>query len=255
VALIGANGAGKTTTLRTISGLNRPTHGEVWFSGRRIDQAAPSSIVRAGAVHIQAGRGLFPQMSVYENMLMGAYLCRDKNLIGHNLENIREGDEVLVVGGGDSAAEYAYSICDGNRTTLTYRRESFSRLNPENLQQVEAACARGALTLKMGVDIENLSESEDGRPTAHFVDGSTKTVDKIVYAIGGVAPTDFLKKCGVPVDAKGFAVYDPQTHVTETDGLYVAGDIAAPIGGSIAAALNHGHQIAAHIRQRLDALG
>jgi len=86
VALIGANGAGKTTALRTISGLNRPTNGEVWFSGQRIDQAPPSSIVRAGAVHIQERRGLFPQMSVYENMLMGAYLCKNKNQIGHNLE-------------------------------------------------------------------------------------------------------------------------------------------------------------------------
>jgi branched-chain amino acid transport system ATP-binding protein len=86
VALIGANGAGKTTVLRTISGLNIPTSGEIWFLGERINGAPPSHIVKMGTVHIQERRGLFPQMSVYENMLMGAYLCKDKTEIGRNLE-------------------------------------------------------------------------------------------------------------------------------------------------------------------------
>ena len=86
VALIGANGAGKTTVLRTISGLNIPTSGEIWCLGERINGVPPSRFVKMGIVHIQERRGLFPQMSVYENMLMGAYLCKDKTEIGRNLE-------------------------------------------------------------------------------------------------------------------------------------------------------------------------
>ena len=86
VALIGANGAGKTTVLRTISGLNIPTSGEIWFLGEGIHGVPPSRIVKMGIVHIQERRGLFPQMNVYENMLMGAYLCKDKNEVGRNLE-------------------------------------------------------------------------------------------------------------------------------------------------------------------------
>jgi branched-chain amino acid transport system ATP-binding protein len=60
VALVGAYGAGKTTVMRTFSGLNRPTSGEIWFSGRRIDHASSSSIVKAGVIHIQERRGPFP---------------------------------------------------------------------------------------------------------------------------------------------------------------------------------------------------
>ena len=60
VALIGANGSGKTTLLKTVSGLNVPKSGEIWFSGVRIDGVSPSRIVKMGLVHIQEGRGIFP---------------------------------------------------------------------------------------------------------------------------------------------------------------------------------------------------
>ncbi len=86
VALIGANGAGKTTVLRTISGLNVPTYGEIYFFGQRIEGASPAQIVKMGVIHIPERRELFPQMSVYENMLMGAYLCNDKKQIEMNLQ-------------------------------------------------------------------------------------------------------------------------------------------------------------------------
>ncbi len=73
VALIGANGAGKTTLLNTISGLLRPASGSVEFLGKRIDGLAPHSIVELGISHIPEGRKLFPDMSVRENLEMGAY--------------------------------------------------------------------------------------------------------------------------------------------------------------------------------------
>jgi branched-chain amino acid transport system ATP-binding protein len=73
VTLIGANGAGKSTTLRTISGLLRPRHGTIALGGRRLDTGAPHRIAAAGIRHVPEGRRLFPNMTVRENLLMGAY--------------------------------------------------------------------------------------------------------------------------------------------------------------------------------------
>ena len=76
VALVGANGAGKTTLLNTISGLLRPASGSVEFLGKRIDGLKSHSIVELGMSHIPEGRKLFPEMSVRENLEMGAYTKR-----------------------------------------------------------------------------------------------------------------------------------------------------------------------------------
>ncbi|MCL6517532.1 ABC transporter ATP-binding protein [Alicyclobacillus sp.] len=76
VALVGANGAGKTTTLRTISGLLRPRQGEVRFLGRPIHTLPAHAIVDLGISHVPEGRGLFPMMTVEENLLLGAHLPR-----------------------------------------------------------------------------------------------------------------------------------------------------------------------------------
>src|SRR6188474_3276196 len=72
VTLLGANGAGKSTTLRTISGLIRPTTGEIWFEGSRIDTLSPEQIVRLGISHVPEGRRIFPGLTVRENMMLGA---------------------------------------------------------------------------------------------------------------------------------------------------------------------------------------
>jgi branched-chain amino acid transport system ATP-binding protein len=71
-ALVGANGAGKTTLMRVISGLLQPSAGEIWYGDKRIDGMKPEFIVAAGVVHVPEGRRLFPRMSVYENLLVGA---------------------------------------------------------------------------------------------------------------------------------------------------------------------------------------
>jgi branched-chain amino acid transport system ATP-binding protein len=84
VALIGANGAGKTTLLNTISGLIRPAAGSIDFLGERIDGLPSHSIVELGISHIPEGRNLFPDMSILENLEMGAYpkrVWKDKEKI------------------------------------------------------------------------------------------------------------------------------------------------------------------------------
>lgn len=77
VTLVGANGAGKSTLLRTISALEKPSGGSITYNGVRIDGASPESIVNAGICHSPEGRRVFAEMSVHENLELGAYLRRD----------------------------------------------------------------------------------------------------------------------------------------------------------------------------------
>jgi branched-chain amino acid transport system ATP-binding protein len=88
VTLIGSNGAGKTTILRAISGLKAPASGEIWFEGARIDGRSPQSIVKLGIVQVPQGRGLFPYMTVAENLKLGAFLRKDKKAIAKDLETV-----------------------------------------------------------------------------------------------------------------------------------------------------------------------
>jgi branched-chain amino acid transport system ATP-binding protein len=73
VSLLGANGSGKSTVLKAVSGLKKLTRGEIWFQGKRIDGKAPQEIILKGIAHVPERRGLFPYMTVFENLLMGAY--------------------------------------------------------------------------------------------------------------------------------------------------------------------------------------
>jgi branched-chain amino acid transport system ATP-binding protein len=86
VTLIGSNGAGKTTTLRAISGLKHPTTGEINFNGQRIDKLPAYKINALGIAMVPEGRRVFPQMTVLENLLLGAFLRKDKDDIQKDLE-------------------------------------------------------------------------------------------------------------------------------------------------------------------------
>ncbi len=86
VTLIGANGAGKTTTLRAISGLVRVARGQITFQGKKISNLAPHVIVARGLAHSPEGRGIFPNLSVEENLDIGAFLRRDSVEIARDKE-------------------------------------------------------------------------------------------------------------------------------------------------------------------------
>ena len=88
VTIIGANGAGKSTTLRTISGLEQPSSGEIWFNGERIDALPADKIVARGIAHVPEGRRIFPDLTVEENLRTGAFLRRDKDAIETDLEEV-----------------------------------------------------------------------------------------------------------------------------------------------------------------------
>lgn len=88
VTLIGSNGAGKSTTMRMISGLVRPQEGSVTFDGMPITELAPEKITSIGIAHVPEGRRVFPQMSVMENLEMGAYLRSSRREMADNLEMV-----------------------------------------------------------------------------------------------------------------------------------------------------------------------
>ena len=88
IALIGANGAGKTTTLHTITGLLAPKSGSVLFEGKDITKMPAHKIVTLGMAHVPEGRRVFADLSVYENLLMGAFTRKDKDEIAKTLEMV-----------------------------------------------------------------------------------------------------------------------------------------------------------------------
>jgi branched-chain amino acid transport system ATP-binding protein len=85
VAILGANGAGKTTTLRAISGTVQ-TSGDIVFDGKRIGRRAPESIARLGIAHVPEGRGIYGELSVWENMRLGGVVRRDRNGMKQDVE-------------------------------------------------------------------------------------------------------------------------------------------------------------------------
>lgn len=88
VTLIGSNGAGKTTTLETITGMLKASSGEVLFDGKDITKIPGHEIVKMGMAHVPEGRRVFAQLSVYENLMLGAYTRKDKTEIEKNLKKI-----------------------------------------------------------------------------------------------------------------------------------------------------------------------
>ena len=90
IALIGANGAGKTTTLHTVTGLIQPSHGQIIFDGKDITKIPAHKIVGMGMAHVPEGRRIFQQLTVLENLKLGAYTRKDKSLISATLKMVYE---------------------------------------------------------------------------------------------------------------------------------------------------------------------
>jgi branched-chain amino acid transport system ATP-binding protein len=125
VALIGANGAGKTTTLKTISGVSellKSARGEIHFCGRRIDRWPAHRIARLGIAHVPEGRRVFPESSVEENLLLGAYLRRDADL-ADDLERVYERFPVLA----ERRRQLAGLLSGGEQQMLAIGRALVSR--------------------------------------------------------------------------------------------------------------------------------
>lgn len=118
VSIVGANGAGKTTVIRTISGLLRPTKGEIWFDGNRIDKMKPTDIVKCGIVQVPAGRRILGSMSVLDNLLVGAHLRKDREGINRDLERMYEYFPIL----GERKRQAGGSLSGGEQQMLAVAR-------------------------------------------------------------------------------------------------------------------------------------
>ena len=169
------------------------------------------------------------------------------SVINFNLDGCSAGEKIIVVGGGNSAAEYAIELSEKNDVTLNYRREKFSRLNEINEEILLKLSNAGKLKLKLGVDINGL-ENESGKISVDFTDGSTERFDRAIYAIGGSTPVDFLQKCGVKLDESKNPIVD-ENFQSDIAGLYVGGDLVLKSGGSIVLALNHAHRVVKSIKR------
>ena len=123
VSLIGANGAGKTTLLQTISGLLKKTSGEVVFLGKSMNKVSAKNIVKECITQVPEGRHIFSGMSVYENLLMGAYLRKDKDGIKADLQDIYQRFPILE----KRSSQDASTLSGGEQQMLAMGRALMAR--------------------------------------------------------------------------------------------------------------------------------
>ena len=164
--------------------------------------------------------------------------------IGYTLEGCSQDEKVLVVGGGDSAVEYAVDLSEKNDVSICYRRETFRRANPTNQKNIAEVIEKKKVKPILGININGLEDAE-GQVKVLFSTGDSKIYDRVVYAIGGTTPSAFLASSGIK-EEDGKPVFD-EHYETNIKGLFVAGDITQKSGGSIALGLNHGYAIAKYI--------
>jgi thioredoxin reductase (NADPH) len=171
-----------------------------------------------------------------------------KKRVNFTLDECKGNEKILIVGGGDSALEYALDLASTNDVTISYRKKEFHRANPTNKKNMQEAIKQGKIKALLGTNILGL-EDENGKVKVIFKEIESEVFDRVIYAIGGTTPTAFLQNSGIKVvGAKPF--YD-ENYMTNIEGIYVAGDITQERGGSIALGLNHGFHIAKDILKKL----
>jgi thioredoxin reductase (NADPH) len=128
-------------------------------------------------------------------------------------------------------------------------------MNPINKETVLRYGEEGKLKLKLGVDIESVEPYEEEgvtppRVKVNYKDGTWDVFDRVVYALGGTTPTEFLKNSGIEVNEWGEPIYNPETMETNVEGLYTIGDVVTS-QGSIALAFNHAYLAIQDIAKKL----
>ncbi len=167
-----------------------------------------------------------------------------KSKVHHDLSfNSSAPEKILVVGGGDSASEYVqYLQSKENEVTISYRQQNFTRMNSINTESLMALIERKKVQAFLNSEIETLSE-KDNQILVTFSKGEFKEilVDRIVLAIGGATPLNFLEAIGIKFDGKSPCLVEG--HETSIPGLFLVGDLSAgKKGGSIISAFTSSHE-------------
>ena len=123
VCLLGGNACGKTTTMKTIIGLVKPYQGKIEFDGQNITRWQPSQIVRAGISPVLEGRRIFPYLTVYENLLMGAYTRKDNETIQKDVDEILNQFPVLL----ERRSQAGGTLSGGEQQMLAMARALLAR--------------------------------------------------------------------------------------------------------------------------------
>lgn len=123
VTLVGANGAGKSTLLKTISGLLKPSDGEIYFKDEKLNGMKAQNIVKKGVIHVPEGRRIFAGMSVEENLRLGAFLRKDKSNLNKEIEGIYKRFEIL----GVRRDQNADTLSGGEQQMLAISRALLSK--------------------------------------------------------------------------------------------------------------------------------
>ena len=118
VCLLGANGAGKTTILKTIFGIVEPEYGTIHFNDKRIDRKDPEEIIKLGISHVPENRRIFPELTVYENLMMGGFLIKDKDLFEERFKKITDYFPVLL----NRSNQQAGTLSGGEQQMLAIAR-------------------------------------------------------------------------------------------------------------------------------------
>ena len=118
VTILGANGAGKSTIMRTLSGLTPPIRGTIEFLGQRIERTPPEKIVQRGISQVPEGREIFPELTVKENLRMGAFIRKDRNAIQEDMKRMEEYFPIL----GQRQNQLAGTLSGGEQQMLAIGR-------------------------------------------------------------------------------------------------------------------------------------
>ena len=174
VTLIGANGAGKSTTLMSISGVTPPRNGEILFRGQPIQGLGADRIVPLGICQVPEGRRIFPQMSVLENLEMGAYLRSDKAAIKADIEQAFERFPIL----GKRRNQAGGTLSGGEQQMLAISRALLSR--PALLLLDEPSLGLAPLIIKQIFEIIKQINEESGT-TVFLVEQNANQALKIAH--------------------------------------------------------------------------
>lgn len=191
VSLIGANGAGKTTILNTISGLIRPTEGEIIYKDKPILQESTRKIVSAGISQVPEGRRVFNGMTVKENLEMGAFLRSDRDGIQRDLERIYESFPILK----ERLNQDAATLSGGEQQMLAMGRALLS--DPELLLLDEPSMGLAPLFIK---EIFNIIQDINERGTTILLVEQNATIALEISDRGYVIETGNIVASGAAQD-------------------------------------------------------